>query len=212
MPGRLKDVDRLGEDVVVDEAGVDGENRHQENQVTTTEKDLPNFRVDFLRLQLLFFQTHPDGKGQNNQSVSGISEHDSEEKWESDDGEDGRVRLLVGRDAVSVDQLLKCRSKFVGPEESWGSFNRFHLVENGTDGGSTLRRTSPERHLDLFQIGSRDPAFGDQTLLGHVQVEQIQGVVDGFDLADLDEPPLDFFGGLSKDCSSKIVRLFDDGI
>ena len=37
---RSKDVERLGEDVVVDEAGVDGEERHQEDDVSAAEEDV----------------------------------------------------------------------------------------------------------------------------------------------------------------------------
>ena len=38
-PRRAEDVDRLGEDVVVDEAGVDGEQTHHQDDVATAEED-----------------------------------------------------------------------------------------------------------------------------------------------------------------------------
>ena len=42
-------VERLGEDVVVDEASVDGETSHHEDYVATAKKYLENFRIfDFL--------------------------------------------------------------------------------------------------------------------------------------------------------------------
>ena len=38
-PRRAEDVDRLGEDIVVDEAGVDREQAHQQDDVATAEED-----------------------------------------------------------------------------------------------------------------------------------------------------------------------------
>ena len=38
-PGRAEDVDRFGEDVVVDEAGVDGEQAHQQDDVAAAKED-----------------------------------------------------------------------------------------------------------------------------------------------------------------------------
>lgn len=45
-----------------------------------------------------------------------------------------------------------------------------------------------ERVLRRLEVLDRQPALADETLVGHVQVEQVERVVDGFDLAHFDEP------------------------
>ena len=87
-----------------------------------------------------------------------------------------------------------------------------HLVEDGPDRGATLVRASPESHLDRRKVGGRDPALGDQTLVGHVQVEEVESVVDGLDLTNLDEPQLDVFRGRREDSLAVVVGLTDDGV
>ena len=46
-----ENVERLGENVIVDETGVDGEATHHGNYVTTSKKDLEDLRTLSLRLQ-----------------------------------------------------------------------------------------------------------------------------------------------------------------
>ena len=41
-PGRAKDVQRLGEAVVIDQARVDGEDAHEEDEVAPMEEGVPN--------------------------------------------------------------------------------------------------------------------------------------------------------------------------
>jgi hypothetical protein len=48
-----KDVHRLGEDVVVDEPGVDGEDPHERDEVATVEEVIPDLIVRLPRFQLL---------------------------------------------------------------------------------------------------------------------------------------------------------------
>ena len=45
-----------------------------------------------------------------------------------------------------------------------------------------------ERGLDSVKLGDRAPALGNQTLLGHIQIEEIQRVVDRFDLSHFRQP------------------------
>ena len=99
----------LGEYVIVDQSGVDGENPHQRYQVSSGEKDLPDFRIDLLRLQLFFSQTHPDSEGQNDQAVARVAEHDREEERKGDDREHRWVRLAISGNSVSVDQFLNIK-------------------------------------------------------------------------------------------------------
>lgn len=59
-PVRAEQVDRFGEDVVVDEPRVHREDAHQEDDVATSEEDVPNFVIRFLRRQHLLLQNHPE--------------------------------------------------------------------------------------------------------------------------------------------------------
>lgn len=51
-------------------------------------------------------------------------------------------------------------------------------------------RSSGERHLDLIEILNRAPTLADEALLSDVDVEHIEGVVDGLDLPHFCEPVL----------------------
>lgn len=52
-------------------------------------------------------------------------------------------------------------------------------------------RSSSKCQLYGFHIQSWYPAFSDQTLLGDVKIEKVQGVVNCLDFANLHEPVLD---------------------
>ena len=56
-------------------------------------------------------------------------------------------------------------------------------------------RSTTKGHLYLLQVSYWTPTFPDETLLGDVEVEHVQRVVDRLDLAYLDEPDLDVLGG-----------------
>ena len=46
--------------------------------------------------------------------------------------------------------------------------------------------------------------------MGYVEIEEVESVIDGFDLAHLDEPHLDIFGRSRKDSLPMIIGLADD--
>ena len=66
--------------------------------------------------------------------------------------------------------------------------------------------------MNRFQIGDRNPALGNQALLRHVQVEEIQRVVDGLDLAHLDEPVLDVLGRSDQHPVAVVLSLAEDRV
>jgi hypothetical protein len=65
----------------------------------------------------------------------------------------------------------------------------------------------PEGQLNGLQVQNRHPALRDQTLLGHIQVKQVQCVIDGFDLAHFHEPVLDVFCSSNQDSVSVVLSL-----
>jgi hypothetical protein len=46
--------------------------------------------------------------------------------------------------------------------------------------------------------------------VGYVKVKKVESVIDGFDLAHLDEPHLDIFGRGREDALPMVVGLADD--
>ena len=71
----------------------------------------------------------------------------------------------------------------------------------------STHRASLECLLYLGQISYGTPALSDETFLRDVQIEHVQGVVDGLDLTDLDEPHLDVFGGCHQDAVTMVLGL-----
>ena len=54
---------------------------------------------------------------------------------------------------------------------------------------------SPESKLDRIEVSNRTPDFSNQALLCHIDIAQIQGMVDSLHLAYFDEPDTDIFSG-----------------
>lgn len=72
---------------------------------------------------------------------------------------------------------------------------------------SVSHRSPAQGELDGVQVGHGTPHFGDQTLLGHVDVAQVEGVVDGLHLPHLDEPHPHRLGGGLQDPLPVVFRL-----
>ena len=89
-----KDVEALGEDIVVDEPSVDGPDAHHEDDVATSKEDLEDLRAVDVLLQLLLLDDHPEGEDEHDGAVAGVAEHDGEQERESGDGVDCRVDLV----------------------------------------------------------------------------------------------------------------------
>ena len=81
--------------------------------------------------QLLLEHDHEGGGQEDDEAVTNVTKHDSEQEGESDDGEETRIDFLVSRDTIAVhDRLerlrelvraLKCRRLLAGSQ----------LVQNG---------------------------------------------------------------------------------
>ena len=62
------------------------------------------------------FNAEHERKKQQYHSMPNIPEHDAEEKREGNASEEPWICLLVSRSAVSLDNLLRCRSEAVSLE------------------------------------------------------------------------------------------------
>ena len=129
-PGGSEDVDGLGEDVVVDQAGVDGEETHEEDDVPATEEDRPDLLIAPFVLQLFLLDDHPQGEESDDQSVACIAEHHGEEEGKGDDQVRHRIHLSVRSHAVRVDQILKASRQFIQLVRCGGRLRRRNLVQH----------------------------------------------------------------------------------
>ena len=68
-------------------------------------------------------------------------------------------------------------------------------------------RASPECQLYLVKVSNWTPALPDETLLGDIQVEHVECMVYGFDLAHLYEPHLNVLGRSHQDTVTMVLGL-----
>ena len=206
-PRRAEDVDRLGEDIVVDEAGVDGEQAHQQDDVATAEEDGGDLIVNFLGSEWFLLPNHPGGHQGHDDAVAEVAEHDSEQERERDDGVRRGIHLAVWSDAIGVHQLLEAQRELVGAIVGGRRLLGLNTVQHRADGRSRSLRSTAQRQLDRFCVGRWHPALGDQAFLRYVQVEPVERMVDGLDLAHLDEPSADVFGGGDQHSVTVVLSL-----
>lgn len=206
-PGRSEHVQRFREDVIVHEARVHRKHAHQEDNVPATKEDVPDFVVRFLRRQRLLLQHHPQPEQGHDRTVPKIAEHDREQEREGNDRVRGWVHFAIARDTVRIDQRLERVRKFVRPVVRRRILERFHPVQDRWHGRSGPLRTAAQRDLNRLEVQQRHPALRDQTLLRHVQIEQVQRVVDRFDLAHLHEPILQVLGSRHQHPVPMVLRL-----
>lgn len=81
---------------------------------------------------------------------------------------------------------------------------RLHCLLWGT------HRAPSECKLDGVKFSDRAPDFRNQTLLGHVYVAQVQGVVDGLHLPHFDEPDTDVLSSCLENPLAVILRLIQN--
>uniref|UniRef100_A0A1I8G7P7 DUF4455 domain-containing protein n=1 Tax=Macrostomum lignano TaxID=282301 RepID=A0A1I8G7P7_9PLAT len=125
-----------------------------------------------------------DRSQEHQRAVPEVAVHHGEQEREGHDGEGRGVRLAVGRHAVRVDDALEAGGQLV----------------------------DPERQVNLVQIVNSAPGLGDKALVGGLNIEHVQCVVDGFDLADLDEPQAEVLGRGHEHSHPMVHRGVEHGV
>lgn len=74
-------------------------------------------------------------------------------------------------------------------------------------GTAATHSASPESKLDGIEVSNRTPHFSNQALLCHVDVAQVQGVVNRLHLPHFDEPHTDVFGSCLQNPLAMILSL-----
>jgi len=156
LPGTVtKDFHRLGEDVVVDETSVNGEDAHQQDNVTTAVDHAKDLRMNdyfyfiFLKKretlparylvalggfgQRLFIVDNVYGDKGHEETMAKIAKHDGEEEGERDERKHGRVDFLVASDTVGVHDDLEGLGELVGAVEGRGHFFGLENVHDRGD-------------------------------------------------------------------------------
>lgn len=86
LPTAAENVERFGEQIVVDEARVHGEHAHEQHDVSSGEENVPDFVGGFFGAKRTLVDDHPGGEQRENDAVTQIAEHHSEQDRERDDG------------------------------------------------------------------------------------------------------------------------------
>jgi len=81
------------------------------------------------------------------------------------------------------------------------------LLRFGNEKTLDIYRSTAQSHLYLLKVVDWTPTLADETFLRDVQVEHVERVVDGFDLAHLDEPYFDVLSGCHQHAMTMILRL-----
>lgn len=68
-------------------------------------------------------------------------------------------------------------------------------------------RTTPESKLNGIQVSNRTPDFSDETFLGHINIAEVQSMINGFHLAHLYEPNTDVLCSSLKNPLTMIFSL-----
>lgn len=74
-------------------------------------------------------------------------------------------------------------------------------------GTASTHCAPPESKLDGIEVSDRTPHFSNQALLGHVDVAQVQGVVNRLHLPHFDEPDTDVFSSCLQNPLAMILSL-----
>jgi hypothetical protein len=209
-PTGPKYIHLLAEHIIVHEASVHTEQRHEHHNVPTAEEDLVDFVSLHPLLESVLVLDQPPGEEKGQQRMASVAKHDGKQKRKRNDGKGRRIDLLIARDSVGIHQRLKSGGDFVLFAEGGRLFPGGNDVQNRLKVGVDLLRLVVEDHFDAGAILQRDPALGDDTLL--VELEHVHGVVDGLHFADLAEPGVDAGGCLLEERSAQVDRLVQDRV
>mmetsp|Transcript_11891 Transcript_11891/g.24589 ORF Transcript_11891/g.24589 Transcript_11891/m.24589 type:complete len:252 (-) Transcript_11891:373-1128(-) len=209
-PARAKEVETKGEHIVVNETGVNGEETHHGNHIPTGVHTSCHLAKLGLVVGLLVPKEVEAG-AQEEETVTDITVHDTEEEGEGGGCEEGGVGLSITGNTVRVHELLVTVGELVGGEMGGRSRPGLGDLVNvrGHVGVHAGMRTSD----GVTELGGR---FGDHPTLatehaGNVRLEHVERVVDGL-LADDDPcPALGVTGEHLAKTETSVLILEKDG-
>lgn len=187
LPHGREQRELLGEDITVDQTSVHGEDSHHEHDVTTVKSHAEEF-VLLATLQRLLIVDHGGCSEGHDGTVSEITEHDSEQEREGDDGRKTRVDFGVLGSAVGVNDGLEAKGELVGLVVGGRGLGCLDLVDDGRDTEASVIVHILKRRLDETQRAGRAPGFSDQGLARRIVAEAIESLVDALLLLGHNHP------------------------
>lgn len=154
------------------------------------------YLVELLRHEFFFLNEQVDRKGEQEEAVPDVTEHDREQEGEGHHAEHDGVDFTVARNAVRVDNVLVDGGEFVRLEIGGRRLFGADDVQNRRHQGSTAVAGTTQRQLHLFDGALGTPALSDQTLAAQVVVEQVHRVVDPLLFRHLVAPALQVQGNV----------------
>ena len=115
LPRGSKYVQALTKDIIVNETRVNTKHGHDSDQISAAKKVLPNLIVNLSSFKHFLLDTHVQAEAQHDRAVTGVAEHDREQKRECNYGVDRGIGLAVPGDSIGVNQGLKGSGVLVSP-------------------------------------------------------------------------------------------------
>lgn len=174
------------EALVVNEAGVHGEQAHEQEQIAAPEEGLPDLILHGLHGRLVLSKHHGQGKEEHEQPVAHVAKHYREEEGEGDDGVGCRVDLLVAAHTVGIHNALEAGSEAVGADERRGHVLAGDAVSHSTH--SYLTRAGLQHLLQGGQVTHGTPDLRNEALVCGAHAALVEGQVHSLHLPDLQLP------------------------
>lgn len=103
------------EELVINQSAVSGKETHHENEIS----DLQSIFESWVRFQGVVEKGQNKTEQEEEGTVTHVTEHHSEEVWESDDRDQGWVSFQISGDTIGIDDVLEHIGKVVNFEVSW---------------------------------------------------------------------------------------------
>ena len=152
VASRVEEVQRLREDIVVDETSVDGKGAHEQDDIPAaaarsakgavrdagmhSQEERSNDLSQIGLRPLPLSDDHPQRRHEDDEAVPDVAEHDCEQERERDHRKQTGVDLLVRCNTIRIHDRLETFGEFVRSDERRGRPVRPQLVQNRRDIGT----------------------------------------------------------------------------
>uniref|UniRef100_A0A1B0CGE4 Uncharacterized protein n=1 Tax=Lutzomyia longipalpis TaxID=7200 RepID=A0A1B0CGE4_LUTLO len=139
--------------------------------------------------------------------MSQITKHHGKQKGERYNGVRCWIHFSITRNTVCINECLKSICKLIRAIVRRWILKGLHSIENWRHRRSTPLRTATQCNLNGLNIKYRHPTFRNETLLCHVQIKEIERVIDCLDFAHFHEPILQVLRRRHEDTVPMILSL-----
>lgn len=86
VPRWSKYIQRFREGVIVYESCIHRKQPHHHYNISASEENVPYFIIWFHRQKFLLRRDHPESEQEHNETMTKVTEHDSKQEWEGNNG------------------------------------------------------------------------------------------------------------------------------